>query len=83
MIEEGTILYSDYPKIHLLGDGSAKCSDVLAADRYVFHDLEFPSAAALAPIAQAKFDSNDFEDMAYFEPFYLKDFIAGKPKKLL
>jgi len=83
VIEEGTNLYPDFSKIHLLGDGSEKCKAVLASDRYVFHNIEFPSAAALAAIAQAKFDNQDFEDMAYFEPFYLKDFIAGKPKKLL
>ncbi len=83
VIEEGTSLYSDHPKLHLLGDGSSKCKDVLSDARYVYHNLEYPSAAALAPIAQAKFENKDFEDMAYFEPFYLKDFIAGKPKKLL
>lgn len=83
VIEEGTRLYSNYSKIHLLGDGSAKCKEVLSDDRYVFHDLDFPSATSLAPIANAKFERKEFEDMAYFEPFYLKDFIAGKPKKLL
>jgi tRNA threonylcarbamoyladenosine biosynthesis protein TsaB len=30
-----------------------------------------------------KFDQKEFEDVAYFEPYYLKDFIAGKPKDLL
>ena len=34
-------------------------------------------------IAFKKFENKDFEDLAYFEPFYLKDFIAGKPKSLL
>jgi tRNA threonylcarbamoyladenosine biosynthesis protein TsaB len=34
-------------------------------------------------IASAKLEAGDFEDIAYFEPFYLKDFVAGKPKKLL
>ena len=34
-------------------------------------------------IAAAKLDAQEFEDSAYFEPFYLKDFVAGKPKKLL
>ncbi|WP_417601239.1 tRNA (adenosine(37)-N6)-threonylcarbamoyltransferase complex dimerization subunit type 1 TsaB [Owenweeksia hongkongensis] len=83
VIEEVTSLYSGHSKIHLLGDGSFKCKDVLSDSRYVYHNLEYPSVAALTPIAQAKFENKDFEDMAYFEPFYLKDFIAGKPKKLL
>lgn len=83
VIEEGASLYPTYSKIHLLGDGSSKCKEILSDSRYVFHDLEYPSAVALGSIAQVKFENNDVEDMAYFEPFYLKDFIAGKPKKLL
>jgi tRNA threonylcarbamoyladenosine biosynthesis protein TsaB len=35
----------------------------------------------MASIATRKFKVGDFEDVAYFEPFYLKDFVAGKPKK--
>lgn len=83
VIDEETSLYPDFSKINLLGDGSEKCKAVLNDSRYVFHNLEFPSAAALAAVAHVKFENDDFEDVAYFEPFYLKDFIAGKPKKLL
>lgn len=83
VIEEGASLYPTYSKIHLLGDGSSKCKEILSDSRYVFHKLEYPSAVALGSIAQVKFENKDVEDMAYFEPFYLKDFIAGKPKKLL
>jgi len=35
----------------------------------------------MAILSAQKYDSSDFEDVAYFEPFYLKDFVAGKPKK--
>lgn len=83
VIEEGASLYPTYSKIHLLGDGSSKCKEILSDSRYVFYDLEYPSATALGSIAQVKFENKEVEDMAYFEPFYLKDFIAGKPKKLL
>ena len=43
---------------------------------FVFHDaVIFPSAKAMSFLAYKKFQNNDFEDVAYFEPFYLKDFI--------
>lgn len=83
IVEEGTELAPQASKVHLFGDGSDKCKEVLSTDRYVFHELTFPSAKALILIAEEKFAASDFEDVAYFEPFYLKDFIAGKPKKLL
>jgi tRNA threonylcarbamoyladenosine biosynthesis protein TsaB len=34
----------------------------------------------MVPLAEAKYKSDTFEDVAYFEPFYLKDFVAGKKK---
>lgn len=70
--------------LHLLGDGADKCKSVLAdASRFTFHDYQFPSASMLAQLAWLRYKSENFEDLAYFEPFYLKDFIAGKPKKLV
>ena len=46
------------------------------------HFLEgiHPSASGMAIIADKKFISGEFENLAYFEPYYLKDFVAGKPK---
>lgn len=70
-------------KIHLIGDGAAKCKAALSNKRFAFHTLQYPSAAALALLANQKFRQGQFEDIAYFEPFYLKDFIAGKPKSPL
>jgi len=62
------------------GDGSAKCKNVLTHPNAVFVDDIHPSAANMAEIANQKFKENQFEAVAYFEPFYLKEFIAGKPK---
>jgi len=45
-----------------------------------FIDHFFPSAEFMAEIAYTKFKAGTFEDVAYFEPFYLKDFVAGPPK---
>lgn len=68
-------------KIIFFGDGAAKCRAKLGQHpNAVFIDNVFPSAAFLAPLAEQKFNEKKFEDVAYFEPYYLKDFIAG-PKK--
>jgi tRNA threonylcarbamoyladenosine biosynthesis protein TsaB len=48
-----------------------------------FVDEVRPSAVGMMPIAFNKLQHNQIEDVAYFEPFYLKDFVAGKPKKML
>lgn len=62
--------------IHLAGDCLGKCKSVLSGERFVYHDdIVFPSASALAKLSYRKFAGNQFEDVAYFEPFYLKDFM--------
>lgn len=83
VIETTDALQTEALEVHLIGDGAAKCKEILSTEKYSYHDLEFPSARALAIIAEEKYLAKQFEDVAYFEPFYLKDFIAGKPKKLL
>ena len=40
----------------------------------------FPSAKNMIPLAHEKFQNQDFEDVAYYEPFYLKDFVSGLKK---
>ena len=80
-----------------IGDGALKCREVLSSPNARFaapaspgagaavQDSPFagcPHAAAMAPLAEAAFRSGHFEDTAYFEPFYLKDFVAALPKKL-
>ncbi|MFP9112509.1 tRNA (adenosine(37)-N6)-threonylcarbamoyltransferase complex dimerization subunit type 1 TsaB [Flavobacterium sp. RHBU_3] len=71
--------FSEYEKVHILGDGAAKCVGVLPEDKIVFHkDEVYPSAAQMGALSYAKYKISDTVDVAYFEPFYLKDFIAGK-----
>lgn len=68
--------------VHLCGDGAAKCREVLHDSKFVFHEnIVYPSATQLAGLAAYKYKKSDTVDVAYFEPFYLKDFIAGKPAK--
>lgn len=65
------------------GDGSSKYSKVCSAKNVVFIEGAFPSARFMLDLAEQKFRDSDFEDTAYFEPFYLKEFLAIKPKNPL
>lgn len=67
--------------VHFAGDGAEKCKEHIRHDNARFLSNIYPSAREMASIATRKFKVGDFEDVAYFEPFYLKDFVAGKPKK--
>lgn len=65
-----------------LGPGAEKCQEILTHENAVF-DLETTvSAAGMVALAYQNYQSKNYVDLAYFEPFYLKDFIAGMPKKL-
>ncbi|RYD70092.1 MAG: tRNA (adenosine(37)-N6)-threonylcarbamoyltransferase complex dimerization subunit type 1 TsaB, partial [Sphingobacteriales bacterium] len=67
--------------ITFLGDGAAKCADSLKNQNALFSDLNFNSAANMHLLAEKAYNDNKFEDVAYFEPFYLKDFVLTQPKK--
>ncbi|MDZ7742529.1 MAG: tRNA (adenosine(37)-N6)-threonylcarbamoyltransferase complex dimerization subunit type 1 TsaB [Bacteroidota bacterium] len=68
-------------KIYFFGDGAPKCRAMIDKHPNAGFDETFqPSARYIAPIASQKYTQQEFEDVAYFEPFYLKDFIAGKPR---
>ena len=74
-----TALLDKHPII-FFGDGAEKCSKILTHPNARFADNFINSANYLTLQAGTKFRDNDFEDIAYFEPYYLKDFIAGKKK---
>ncbi|WP_339889746.1 tRNA (adenosine(37)-N6)-threonylcarbamoyltransferase complex dimerization subunit type 1 TsaB [uncultured Flavobacterium sp.] len=66
-------------KIHLVGDGIAKFKEVLTADKFIFHeDVVYPSANEMSSLSFEKYKKSDFVDVAYFEPYYLKDFLINK-----
>jgi tRNA threonylcarbamoyladenosine biosynthesis protein TsaB len=59
-----------------LGDGAQKCKAVLGHNPHaIFVDGVYPSAVAIGNLAMQQFAEKNFEDVAYFEPFYLKDFV--------
>ncbi len=70
-------------EVYLFGNGSEKTKEILTSPNIVFIDKIETSAIGCAPIAERKFKAGEFEDVAYFEPFYLKDFITTTPKKRL
>ncbi len=68
---------SDAPFV-IFGNGAQKCVEVLEGSVYV---EVAPSVRGLVQLAQQAYDEEQFEDIAYFEPFYLKDFVVTKSKK--
>ncbi|MBA6156139.1 tRNA (adenosine(37)-N6)-threonylcarbamoyltransferase complex dimerization subunit type 1 TsaB [Tenacibaculum sp. S7007] len=68
-------------KVYFLGDGAEKCKETLTHKNANFIDAKFPSAKEMAVLSYDKYKKNDIEDVAYFEPFYLKDFVVTPQKK--
>lgn len=73
----------DKGPVYFLGDGSAKCKDVIKHTNAIFLNNIVPLAKSMPLLAEKAFTNQDFKDVAYFEPFYLKEFVASTPKKLL
>jgi tRNA threonylcarbamoyladenosine biosynthesis protein TsaB len=75
--------YSNIPKqSHLVffGDGAAKCKDIIQHPNAHFLSGIETSAKFMVALAESAWQEKRFEDVAYFEPFYLKDFVATNPK---
>ena len=75
--------FADLKKDHhlyLFGDGADKCAELFANDDKITVIKDFYcSAKYMNTIAQQKFNNSEFVNVAYFEPFYLKDFVPGTP----
>lgn len=72
--------YREHAPLHLLGSGAEKLREVLGSDTFHYHPELQPSAREMGKLSFERFQKEEFEDMAYFEPFYLKDFIPTQPK---
>jgi len=84
VIDEGSFaeFFQGEKPLVFIGDGAPKCKDILAtvSGKALFPG-DFPASAAyMARLSEEKFRQGQFEDTAYFEPFYLKDFVAGIPR---
>tara|TARA_R110001632_G_scaffold44744_1_gene113605 strand:+ start:4745 stop:5455 length:711 start_codon:yes stop_codon:yes gene_type:complete len=67
--------------LYFLGDGAKKCNETILSENAKFIENLFPSAKEMGKLSYDKYKKNDFEDVAYFEPFYLKNFVATNEKK--
>lgn len=72
---------SEEVPVVLFGSGAAKCEGVVNRPNTVIVNNFTPLASDMAAAAWNAFDNREFEDLAYFEPLYLKDFIATVPRK--
>jgi tRNA threonylcarbamoyladenosine biosynthesis protein TsaB len=81
VVDENTLAEHRAATDHFVvfGSGAAKCAEILGAELI---DVT-PSVRGMATIAEQKFADGDFADVAYFEPYYLKDFVVTTSKKKL
>ena len=81
IVDTGTYAqWLDLGPVYFFGDGAAKCKDVIIHPNAHFIDDIYPLAKHMYPLAARALSKNETVDVAYFEPFYLKDFVATKPK---
>ena len=82
IIEENSFIeYLENNKVYFLGDGAQKCKSIINHENAIFIDDKFPSAKEMAQMSFYKYQKSDIENVAYFEPFYLKDFVVIPEKK--
>lgn len=75
--------YLDNHPVYFFGNGASKCMDIIQhPNAHLIAGIE-PLAKHMMPLAEKQFLDERYEDVAYFTPFYLKDFVAKLPKKLL
>ena len=65
----------------LIGPGALKCKEIIQHDHALFETKALPSSREMVRLAWEKWQQQDFEDVAYFEPYYLKDFVTTVKKK--
>ena len=75
--------YLDKHPVYFFGNGAAKCMDIIShPNAHLIEGIE-PLAKWMQPLAERRLWNGETEDVAYFTPFYLKDFVAKMPQKLL
>lgn len=80
ILDEQSFKELEGKKILFVGDGAKKAQEILQISGADFNENVYPSAKYLIKKSVEKFNREDFEDVAYFEPFYLKDFHGVKKK---
>ena len=75
--------FLDAHEVYFFGNGAAKCMDTIAHPHAHLIENITPLAKNMFPLAEKRLAEGRVEDVAYFVPFYLKDFVAKTPKKLI
>lgn len=70
-------IFLDKEKATFIGSGVEKFKDICNHQNALFVENKLPSAREMVKLAEEKFQAKNFENVAYFEPYYLKDFMAG------
>ena len=84
IIDENSYLeYLEKHPVYFFGNGAAKCREKITHPNAHFIDNIHPLAQWMFPLAEKAIALENYQDVAYFEPFYLKEFVASTPKKLL
>lgn len=84
IVDENSYLeFLEKQPVYFFGNGAGKCKEKITHPNAHFIDGIHPLAGMMFPLAEKAIAEGQFEDTAYFEPFYLKEFVASKPKKLL
>lgn len=68
-------------QVYFIGNGVEKTKELINHNNAIFIEGKLPSASTMGIIVNNKYKKSDFEDVAYFEPYYLKDFVTIKSKK--
>lgn len=81
--EQSYAEYLERGPVYFFGNGAAKCREKLTHPNARFIDEVHPLADMMMPLAERAVAEQRYEDLAYFEPFYLKEFVASLPKNKL
>ncbi|WP_108802209.1 tRNA (adenosine(37)-N6)-threonylcarbamoyltransferase complex dimerization subunit type 1 TsaB [Aquimarina sp. Aq107] len=75
--EDSFSMYLENKQVYFIGNGVAKFEEICSHKNAKFITDKLPSAVEMGILGYTKFLEEDFEDVSYFEPYYLKDFVAG------
>lgn len=83
LLEPDSFGNNGHREIHFFGNGMPKFREISKVRNAKFHDEVYCGVEGLIELANTRFMAGEFEDVAYFEPEYLKAFMAGPPRKML
>ncbi len=84
ILDESSFLeYISETKTYFIGTGNDKFNKIISHENAFFMNNIYASVKGMAREAEYRFSKNEFEDTAYFEPYYLKEFVGTTPKKAL